>query len=83
MEAGVSLGASQRRVLLLAELFRQRTGQPPSWSELRRPLGMEPVDFGRRMRALRDTGYVTFTDEPRSLRVTEKGIRAAVNGGRV
>lgn len=78
----MSLPTTQRRILLLAELLQRRSGQAPTWAELRTRLGIPPDEFIGRMWGLKRDGYVTFTRKPRSLQVTEKGLRAAVNGKR-
>jgi SOS-response transcriptional repressor LexA len=72
---------AQRRILLAAELYRREHGQGPLWRELRAELGLAKGAFAHRVQALRAQGLVEYTvDEPRSLRVTEQGLVAALNG---
>jgi hypothetical protein len=74
------LGKAQRQLLIAAELYRRQHGQAPLWRELREQLELRPAALGLRMQALRQQGLITYTEEPRSLRVTAEGLAAAVNG---
>jgi hypothetical protein len=71
---------TQRRLLLAAELFYRRHGQAPTWGELRLMLDLSQTEVSGRVRSLERNGLVTFTKEPRSLRVTNEGLAAALNG---
>jgi hypothetical protein len=72
------LGAKQRRLLVVVELYVRRHGQPPTWRELRALVGVGELPLVHLMRSLRDRGAVTFDESPRSLRVTPHGLRAAL-----
>ena len=76
------LGNTQRKILIAAALHHREHGQAPLWRELREPLQLGRGEFLQRMLALRKQGHVTFTAEPRSLRVTPQGLAAALNGKR-
>jgi DNA-binding MarR family transcriptional regulator len=73
-------GMVQRRILLAAELFYRRHGQAATWAELRRMLGLSRMEISGRVRSLERNGLVTFSEEPRSLRVTAQGLELALNG---
>ena len=75
------LGKKQRRLLLAVELHRRQHGQGPLWRELREALETPKATLAFSLQSLRVEGYVAYTDnEPRSLRVTQQGLAAAVNG---
>jgi DNA-binding MarR family transcriptional regulator len=76
----VTPGKVQRKILLAAELYRRQHGQSPTWAELRHMLGVDQSEIRGRIRSLERNGFVSFTTEPRSLRVTAEGLRAALNG---
>jgi hypothetical protein len=73
------LGPAQRSILLAAELYRRQHGRGPLWRELRAVTGLAPAEFAHRMEALRRHGLVTYTAEPRSLRVPPEGLAAALH----
>jgi hypothetical protein len=79
----LELGSKQRRVILAAELYTRKHGRAPSWGELVRIVGVPRFMLVSVLRGLRRSGAVTFGDEsPRSLRITEAGLRAALDGPR-
>lgn len=84
------LGTTQRRLLIVAALYRQQTGHAATWTELGRAVGLHGrasrFELVSRLRTLRRLGLVTFVDdEPRSLEVTPRGLAAGIGerrGGR-
>jgi len=78
----VNLPVTHRRALLLVEIQRLRTGEAPTWRELERALALPDGAVSEVLWGLRRNDLVAFTRKPRSLQVTAKGVRAAVNGGR-
>lgn len=74
------LGKKQRALLVSIELWRRQHGQAPLWRELAAELGLSKTAFALRMQALHERGLVAYSEQPRSLRVTPEGLKAAVGG---
>jgi hypothetical protein len=76
------LGRTQKRMLIYVELYRRRTGEGPTWAEVRRANALDWRETKSRLDSLRRAGYLTFSDEPRSLRTTPRGLAAALDARR-
>lgn len=74
----------QRKVLLAALVYERQHGQPATWGQLRAAAGIRSArDFNWLMLGMRKRGLVSFeVDVERSLRVTDAGARAALEGRR-
>jgi hypothetical protein len=71
---------NRRRLLVLIALAVREHGAAPSWSTLRRALGVDRVMFLRLIQALQRDGCLTFEEGvPGSARVTPRGLREAIN----
>ncbi len=75
------LGPSSRKTLIFIEIYTRRHGRPPTWRELRAALDFDPVKAARLLEGLEQKGLIAYSHQERSLRVTTRGLAAAV--GRV
>jgi hypothetical protein len=77
------LGTTQRRLLVVLALYRVRDGRAPTWTELGRAVGLDGrrnrFELVTRLGTLRRRGLITFVDDqPGSLDVTPRGLRAGL-----
>ena len=73
-----ALTVDERRAVLAVELLTRRDGRAPTWAELRLAAGIGGDRLPRTLHRLRRAGMLTFALEPRSLRATPAGLRAAL-----
>jgi DNA-binding IclR family transcriptional regulator len=59
----------EAKALVLIGALQAKYGQPPLWSEIGRTLRLRRSELENMMWKLRHLGFVTFTTEPRSLRL--------------
>jgi hypothetical protein len=72
------LGRTERKIILVAELYRRR-GAVPTWTELQRAAGMDRLRFFYVMKGLRKKGLVDYQDNVQgSLRVRSEAVALAL-----
>jgi hypothetical protein len=64
--------------LIAVELYRRKHGRSPSWFEMRQALGLDWYEMTQVAWELRRNGLLYFSQEPRSIRPTPAGLRAAL-----
>jgi hypothetical protein len=74
------LEATGRAAAAYVAAYRQRTGAGPSWSDLRRHTGWSREITDALLGKLRQAGWLTYDDEPGSLRPGSAAAAAAETG---
>jgi hypothetical protein len=77
----VKLPPTERKLLIACELYRRQQGRGPSWSELASALGIPKTELGATAWLLKRNRLLSFTQTPRSIRVTRGGLAAALGKG--
>ena len=78
--AGKPVAKLDRKILLGALIAAKQTHAAPSWNLTWRLAGVKGPQAGWRMERLRARGYIEFTEQAGSLRVTPDGVQAAKTG---